>query len=590
MLKSLRIRNYALIDDLAVDFEPGLNVLTGETGAGKSIIIGAFSLLLGEKADADVIRAGRDSAVVEGEFELPAAGSTAQTAGRTVLTAILTELALDQPQDETVVIRRKVAGNGKSTALVNDHPVSNATLKRLGDVLVDLHGQHEHQSLLNRDLHLRVLDDFAGLISDQERVAELWFGCRAQQQELAARQEELQAKRARRDLTEFQFKELVAARLAPDEIAALSDERVLVESAEKRLTLVRELLAVLAEEEGAVQEQLSGAERRLEALAGLDERLATANADLKQAVAILDELWRNLVKYRDTVETTPGRLDEINERLFALERLVRKVHPQAGAIEKSAIEDLIGRRDQLGQELASLEVDETKIPVLEQELAQTRTKLTKAARELSRSRKQAATKLEAKLSREFAGLGLARAKLLVQIERREETDGLLAEGGKHYRVSESGADEVEFLFSANPGEEPRPLRKIASGGELSRIMLALKSVLAAGAQVPVMVFDEIDVGIGGRIADAVGRKLSRIADGRQVICITHLPQIARFAASHFLVSKSVQSERTVTRLSRLDPGARIEEIARMLAGAEITSAARTHAREMLNNVQPETIE
>ena len=606
MLKSLRIQDYALIDDLTVDFAPGLNVLTGETGTGKSIIIGALSLLLGERTDSDMIRTDRESAVIEGVFTVNPKSEIQNP--KCPVQRLLSDLALEAAADDQLVIRRKVTRQGKSTCLVNDNTVSAASLKRIGDFLVDLHGQHEHQSLLNRDLHLEVLDDFAGLSAKGEALAALYREYRTIERELGAEQEELKTRRARRDATEFQLQELRDARLDPDEIARLNGERELVESAEKRLTLIRELLEVMTEGEGAVQERLSGAGRRLETLAQLDPQLAASKVDLKQAMSLLDELGRTLVKYRDTVEATPGRLDEINERLFRLERLVRKYCPQSVALDPAAIAHLIAERDRLDEELAGLEVGEFHILGLEEDLGEVRGKLLYAARELSRLRKKAKTRLETMLVRDLAGLGLTKAQLAVQVELRPDEAGLLVEGTGRYRLDETGIDDVEFLFSANPGEALKPLRKIASGGELSRIMLALKSVLAASDQVPTMVFDEIDTGIGGRIAEAVGRKLARIAgqvtamkdqrsktkdqnpkskiqnpESKQVICITHLPQIARFAETHFLVTKNVQAGRTTTRLVRLSPDERVGEIARMLAGAQVTNAARVHAQELLSN-------
>jgi len=573
MLKSLRIRNYALIDDLNIDFTSGLNVLTGETGAGKSIILGALSLILGEKSDTDMIRTGSDAAVVEAEFELSSVPPG--------LKQPLAELALDLSVESGLVIRRKVARSGKGACLVNDLTVSLPILKRLGDSLVDLHGQHEHQSLLNSEQHLLVLDDFAKLHASRQELAGRFQDFRRQEAELERLRAELKTRREHQDFTTAQLRELQAARLTPDEPERLRGEQELLETVEKRQSLIQELAAILVEQEGSAQEHLSAAARRLEALAQLDPRLARAEADLKQAAALIDEVGRETVRYRETIEHAPGRLDEVNERLFLIERLARKHCPGSAQADRSGVEALIAEQDRLARELEGLETDETRLPRLEQEQAAARTELTRIARHLSHARQKAKDEFETSLNRQFPALGLASARVLVQMELIEDPDGLYVQAGRNYRLDASGADHVEFLFAANPGEDPRALRKVVSGGELSRVMLGLKSLLAGQNQVPVMVFDEIDTGIGGRVAEAVGRKLGQLARRQQVICITHLPQIARFAATHFLVSKTTQAGRTVTRLARLEPEDRVQELARMLAGDRITETALTHARELL---------
>jgi DNA repair protein RecN (Recombination protein N) len=573
MLKALRIRDYALIDSLTIEFAPGLNVLTGETGAGKSIILGALSLILGEKADTDMIRTGSEAAIVEAEF----------TSDRPGIKRLLEDLALDPPDGNDLVVRRKVARTGKGACLLNDHSVSLPLLKQLGDILIDLHGQHEHQSLLNPDLHLLVLDEFAGLNADRDELGEKYQVFQTRAAELNRLRQELKLRRERQDLTAFQVQELQAARLAPDEFARLFRERELLDTAERRRVLVAELSGILTEQEGSVQEQLSAAAKRLEALVRLDPDLARTGADLNQAVAVLDDVNRAVARYQEAFEHSPGRLDEINERLFLIERLVRKYAPPATQPDAAGVEFLLAEQARLSRELASLETDETRLPELEKAQAVALAELTKLAHQLSLARARARTKFEQGLTKQMPELGLGSARLLVQSEPVEDPAGLYVASGKCYRLDATGIDRIEFLFAANPGEAPRPLRKVASGGELSRVMLALKSMLADRNQVPVMVFDEIDTGIGGRMAEAVGRRLSRLARNQQVICITHLPQIARFASDHFQVSKTRRGSRTVTRIARLEPEARLQELARMLAGDRITETAINHARELLKS-------
>jgi len=571
MLRSLRIQNYALIDDLTIEWSPGLNVLTGETGAGKSIILGALSLVLGEKADPDAIRTGRDSASVEAVFD--AAPATWE---------VVTELALEGDDDRQLAIRRKVAREGKAGIFVNDHSATAATLKRLGDSLVDLHGQHEHQSLLRRELHLLVLDDFAGLTAGARKLADSYQEYRRTEGELNDLLAELAAKRNRRDLTLAQQQELTQSNLLPDEIDALNQEQQLLSSSGQRHTLAHEISDVLSESEGSVLELLAGCARRLDSLAELDPKLAARKAELSQAMATLDELWRALVGYQESTDFSPGRLEEINERLFSLQKLIRKHCSPSAGIDSAAVQELIALRERLTRELDSLELDGTRTQELQKGLNSLHKNLVKEAEKLSQARLKAKARFEQKLNQEFLELGMPKARIAAQVERLEQPDGLYEDKGTRYRLDSRGIDDVEFLFSANPGEDLKPLRKIASGGELSRIMLALKSVLSDSDPVPVLVFDEIDTGISGRIAEAVGGKLSRLARDKQVICITHLPQIARFAAAHFRVSKETRAGRTQTRIARLDEPDRVEELASLLAGKEVTATARAHARELLS--------
>jgi DNA repair protein RecN (Recombination protein N) len=570
MLRTLRIQNYALIDDLTIEWSAGLNVLTGETGAGKSIILGALSLLLGEKADPDAIRTGKDSAAVSAVFDTTRATWEA-----------VAELALEGDDEKQLAIRRKVAREGKGNVLVNDHATTAAVLKRLGDSLVDLHGQHEHQSLLRRELHLLVLDDFARLAPLRSELAEAYGKYRRLEAELKDLRTELLARRNRRDLTETQYRELKDANLDPAELEALQTEQQLLGSKEQRHTLAAEISAALSENEGSVLESLAACQRRLDALAELDPKLASRQADLKQAASLLDELWRTLVGYQEASDLAPGRMEEINERLFLLQKLIRRHCPADAGIDAAAVRELAALRDRLATELSSLEVDETRTGELEQQLEALRKDLVRQARKLSQARLKAKAQFEPRLNREFLALGMPKARIEVGIELLEQADGLFEDQGRCYRLDAQGIDDIEFLFSANPGEELKPLRKVASGGELSRIMLALKSVLSDTDPVPVLVFDEIDTGISGRIAEAVGEKLARLAKEKQVICITHLPQIARFASAHFEVSKETRAGRTQTRIARLSEPERVEELARLLAGKEVTATARAHAAELL---------
>ncbi len=566
MLAELRVRNYALIEDLTIELSPGLNVLSGETGAGKSIIIGALSLLLGDKPDTDMIRTGADSAQVEGRFE--AGKAVAAECSALGITA-------DEPGPALLILRRRTERSGRGAVHANDSSLTVAALQKLGDRLVDLHGQHQHQLLLKPEVHLDILDEYAGLWPERREFAELFRTFEQAQAELAGLDRELAERRARRDLTEFQLKELTDAQVKPGEAEDLARERELLQTAERRFTLTRQLEELLSEQEGSIVGLLGAAGKTLSDLAQLDPCLAERRQVLTEAQAGADDLWRALVRYREAIEFSPERMDAVNARLFLFEKLERKY-----GLPVSELPELEAR---LKAELDSIEVDSSRRDELAKRLDRTSRELVKTADALSRKRTGVRTDLEKRLKAEFEALGLGSAELSVRITRTPDSGGIYERDGQKYRLTPAGVDAVEFLFSANPGEELRPLRKVASGGELSRIMLALKSVLSQADPVPTLVFDEIDVGIGGKIAEAVGKRLARLARTHQVICITHLPQIAKYADRHLLVSKSTRAGRTLTTIKLLGDADRVEELARMTSGAAITKASIAHAREMLES-------
>jgi DNA repair protein RecN (Recombination protein N) len=564
MLAEIRIRNYALIDDLMVEFSPGLNVLSGETGAGKSIIIGALTLLLGDKPDADMIRTGADTAQVEGRFDLDK-----RVAGECSALGIpMAEDGLAQ-----LLLRRRTERSGRGAAYANDSGITIAALQKLGDRLVDLHGQHQHQLLLRPETHLDILDEYGGLSTERDGFADRFRAFEEKSAELTRLDKELAERRARRELTEFQLKELSAAQVKPGELDELNRERDLLQTAERRFTLARQLEELLSEQEGSIIGLLGVASKTLGELADLDPVLAERRALLNEARAGADDLWRELVRYRESIEFSPERMDEVNSRLFLIEKLERKYGLRA--------DELATLEAKLKAELESTELGGSHRAELVAELAALRQDLTARADALSRKRGRARSELEKRLSSEFEVLGLGKAVLSVSLGRVPDPDGVYERSGEHFRLTPTGVDAAEFLFSANPGEELRPLRKVASGGELSRVMLALKSVLSQADPVLTLVFDEIDVGIGGKVAESVGKRLARLARTHQVICITHLPQIAKYAERHLLVAKSVRGNRTLTSIRTLDADARVEELARMTSGATVTKTSLAHAREML---------
>jgi DNA repair protein RecN (Recombination protein N) len=563
MLTELSIRDYALIETLRLELGPGLTVLTGETGAGKSIVVGALSLLLGGRADSDMVRTGADSALVEARFEL-----NEEMAEQCRALGIEPGSAAEP----VLILRRRVERNGRGTCHANDSGLTLAALERLGDRLVDLHGQHQHQFLLRPDVHLDILDDYAGLTQERAEFSERFHACEQTRTELARLEQELATKSARRDLTEFQARELTDAAVEPGEAAALQRERELLESAERRHTLVHETRQLLSEGEVTACGLVGAAEKALAELSRIDDRLAERRSVLAEARVLLDELWRELVRYGETIDFSAERLDAVNARLFLIERLERKYGVSADELPTLA------RR--LQAELGDAAADNDRRDALAARLASLQAELVARARRLSRQRNRSRARLEQQLHQELAAVGLGRAELVIDI--RFPSDAELAAV-----LTERGGDTAEFLFTANPGEERRPLRKVASGGELSRIMLALKGVLAHADPVPTLVFDEIDSGIGGRVAETVGQRLARLGRTHQVICITHLPQIAKYAARHLLVEKSTRGARTRTQVRELDAESRVLELARMAGGATVTRAALAHAREMLKSADLE---
>lgn len=554
MLVELRVRSYALIDDLAVEFGPGLTVLTGETGAGKSIIVGALSLALGERHDATMIRTGADDCTVEARFT-----------GAERLAGECREQGIEIENDE-IIIRRRANRDGRSSAWLNGAAVTAGALRRLGDRLVDLHGQHQHQLLLNPEAQLDILDAAAQLAAARATYRAGYDALRAAEAELTALEADTAERRRRRDLVEYQARELAEAAIAPGEIAGLRREQELLASAERRQALARELEELLSEREGSVLELAAAVAARLGALAKLDPSLAEGIEPARTVQALLDDIWRTVTGYRESVQFAPERADEINARLFRIEKLERKYSLPADELPALAAK--------LAAELESAELDETRSTDLRRDTEVRRRALLREAAAISGRRRAAGIDLARRVGAEFRALGLEHARLEVAVTTPP------APGAAD--LTPTGFDAVEFRFSANPGEELKPLRRVASGGELSRIMLALKSSLARAEFVPVMVFDEIDAGIGGRVAEAVGRRLARLGRRQQVICITHLPQLARCADHHFLIAKTTSRGRTRTGLHRLEGEERVRELARMTAGATVTATALAHARELLD--------
>jgi DNA repair protein RecN (Recombination protein N) len=548
MLRVLRIRHLAVIQAVEVEFTPGLNVLTGETGAGKSMLVEAVGLLLGGRAAADLVRTGEAQAEVEATFV--------------------------EPGGRERHIRREVTSGGRSRAFVDGAPLSAAGLRELTRRFVELHGQHAHQSLLDPATHLPALDAEAGLMPRLARTAEQWSRVRALQDQLDRLRMDAREKAARLDLIAFQLGEIeaVAPRQDEDEeLAAL--ERVLA-SADRVQRLCEESYALLYEGDTAVLPGLGGIWKRLGEVATLDPQVAPYLDARDSIKAQLEDLAFFLRRYADGIDASPARLQQVGDRLASIERLKRKYGP--------TLADVIARSAVLADERRLLSGAEGSAADLQQAFDRARDAYLTVARDLSSARRAAATRFTARLEQALADLAMPHARVEVRFNPTELPFDAW---------SERGIDQAEFFLSANPGEDPRPLARIASGGELSRVMLALRTPETGPGDgearpAPTMVFDEVDAGIGGRVADVVGARLRALGDRGQVLCITHLPQIAARATTQFRIDKAIRGHRTVTSVERLDAGGRVEEIARMMAGGGVTDAVRQSARDLLSSAIP----
>ena len=563
MLANLRVRNYALLDEVDIEFTPGLNVLTGETGSGKSILIGALGLILGGRATSEAIRGGARAATVEGLFE---GACDAQ------VQALLSESGVDT-EEGTLIIRREVSRDGRNRCTINGCLVTVSVLKNLGALLVDLHGQHDHQSLLNPRTHRGFLDGFEDAGAQRQRVAEAYRRFTERSEALRRLEDELAATREREDLYRFQLDELDQADLSPGEDEELERERSVLENAEQLIRVASDAFEALAEGEGAAVDGLVRVIRALEEAERIDPALGEALGGVRNARYQLDDCIDFLRRYRDRVEYDPARLEEVLDRLDLVGRLKRKY----GA----TIADVVACRDRIAGELDLMDTVDERRDRLRAEVEASRQELTERAKALSDRRKQVARKLESRVVAELAELGMGKTGFQVSIDWQASEDGPLRIDGRAYRVDAHGMDRIEFLISPNAGETLKPLVSIASGGEISRVMLALKVILAESDRMPTLVFDELDIGIGGRIAESVGHRLKLLSRDHQVLCITHLHQVACWGRTHFTVHKQSARGRSVTLVDHLDEDGRVREIARMLAGETVDAMALSHAREML---------
>jgi DNA repair protein RecN (Recombination protein N) len=549
MLRFLRIRRLAVIDSVEVEFDPGLNILTGETGAGKSILVEAVGLLLGGRASGDLVRTGEESAAIEAIFE---------------------------NDGEELLIRREITAQARSRAFINGELTTVGALKDLSSRLIELHGQHEHQTLLDPATHLAALDAFGTHDKFLAPVAAAFESLRDSITELGRARTAAAQRINRQELATFQLNELERAGLRPGEDDELAATRQVLANAERVERLCEESYASLYEQDDAALATLGGVWRRVGELAAIDPRFLPY-LDARDAIkSQLEDLAMFLRRYADGIEASPAALQQVEERLALLERLKRKYGP--------TLADAITKRDALREEIQALEHGEERVAELERHQQAARSRYLAAATELSNARRQSAGGFARALEGVLADLAMERTRFDVRFGDNLAEDSWGAQG----------FDQAEFYVSPNIGEDVRPLARIVSGGELSRIMLAMKTLTATArhgfstaedrrpsATTPGLIFDEVDAGIGGRVADVVGRKLRVLGSAFQVLCITHLPQIAAYADTHFEIQKRIEKGRTLTTVGRLTENGRVEEISRMLGGAGVTEAIRASAREMI---------
>lgn len=561
MLRELSIKNFAVIDQVALDLGPGLNVLTGETGAGKTIILNALGLLLGGRTSSDIIRHGEEEATVEALFEsLPQA----------------LQLRLGESgygDEDELVIKRIVSRSGKNRIYLNGSLCPLTLLAEIGSHLIRIYGQHEHHSLLRSESHLALLDAHGALEDKAEEMKKRYHSFRTAWDQLREAREKLERARREEDLLRAQAEEISRASLRIGEEEELLARKEILIHAEKLHQGCKEGEEILYEGEDAVVGRLGRVLARLKELAGIDNTLNNPVELINSSLAQLEEATSALRHYTDRVEFDSQALEQLEDRLAEINRLKRKY--------SGSVEDILKIRERVEQDLAALDRGGEEIGALEQALEKTRRSAWEEAEALSNERSRVSRKIKKELEREVESLGMPKTVFDARFLREEgiQDDPPFLIGGR--KITEDGIDQIEFYFSPNPGEPVKPLAKVASGGELSRVMLAIKSLVLTRGDIPTLLFDEVDAGIGGSVAEMVGNKLKNVADSHQVICVTHLPQIAALANFHYVVEKEIAKGRTFTKVKKLSDRDRVSEVARMLGGIKVTDQAKRHAAEMI---------
>ena len=550
MLKLLKIRNYTLIDVLTIEFDKGLTVVTGETGAGKSMIVEAIATLCGSRMEEVLIRSAKDYAEVTGVFGIQPA-----------ITERLKQSGISLEDD--LIVRRKIEKGKRQNSYINDQIVSVNLLKEIAREMVDLIGQYENQSLFFAKNHLLLLDSFADIGDVKSEYANNFRGYRQAYKQLQNMLEKIQQKDDKIDYLKYQIDEIEKADLQPGEEEELNAEKDLLTSSEKRSLLSGELISNLYEEENSLLERAAQAKKSFDELCNYDKKLLKLNEKLATIVSTIDDIYRELSSYHSQIEFSQERLDFVQDRLETINKIRKKYG--------KTLQEINHYLGNLKKDLTTIETQDETIKKLQERIKNTETILNKQAQQLTERRRSAAVTLQKKILELLFQLGMKKARFQIRIADKE--------------MDETGKDDVEFFISTNPGENLKPLRKIASGGEISRISLSLKAVLSEADKIPTIIFDEVDTGIGGRIAEAVGSLLAKISKKHQIVCITHLPQISIFADNHILVTKEIKGKQTFAKVARIDGEIRKLEIARMLGGKDITKKTMEHAAEFLKSIQ-----
>lgn len=564
MLKSFEVKDYALIEHIAVEFGNGLNIITGETGAGKSILIDAMSLLLGERASTEVIRKGATKSFVEGIFNVK---------GNKKVKSLLDENEIEF--NDELIIRREISFKGSNRCFINDTPVNLNLVKDIGNLLVDLHGQHEHQSLLRTETHIDYLDEFGDYEDLLHQYRKIYSELLQKESELKELQSKENNIKEKKEFYYFQIKEIDNISPEEDEEEKLIAELKILENSEKLAESTTEIYQLLYESDNSIQTALAKVKTLLQKLNEIDKSFSEVLNESESALAQITDISSFIRNYNSKINLDPEEVEEKRQRLGAINLLKKKYG--------GSIKSILEYRKKIGDEFELAENFSGKINGLSKNIFELKKNAGSLAKNLSKKREQAAKLVKKGIEETLKELGIQHPQFKTQIVNKQNDDesGVFADG-KYFNSTSKGIDEVEFFISANPGEDLKPLSKVASGGEVSRIMLSLKSTLAKNDKLPLLIFDEIDVGISGRVAQKVGKALKNLSAFHQVISITHLPQIAGFADHHFSIEKVTQNERVISSIKKLPESERITEIARLLSGEKITEASLKSARELID--------
>ncbi|PIS45658.1 MAG: DNA repair protein RecN [Ignavibacteria bacterium CG08_land_8_20_14_0_20_37_9] len=562
MLKTLYIKDYALLEQISIEFEKGLNIITGETGAGKSILIDAMSLLLGERASNEVIRKGAEKAIVEGIF-------SAENNER--IDTLLEQNEIEKSNE--LIVRRELSVKGSNRCFLNDTPVALNVIKEVGNLLVDLHGQHEHQSLLRTETHIEFLDDFGSLeqpLSDFKKEYDQLHLLQKNLNELRAKENLLKEKK---DLYEFQRKEIEAISPLENEDESISSELHILENSEQLLELTNDISQQLYDSEKSIYDSLINVQQKINTLAKIDKTFAETSGELQSVVAVINDITNVVRKYNAQIELEPQKLEELRSRFQSINLLKKKYG--------GTLQALLDHYKKILNEIKLAESFEDEIKKMKQAIHQQKETLAKLASELSQRRNELGKKISKEVKEALKVLGIPQSIFEVKI-LQTTVEQNLQNDGTPFRFNSRGYDEVEFFISTNLGEDTKPLSKVASGGEISRIMLALKTILARNDKLPLLIFDEIDTGISGRISQKVGQALKNLAAFHQIISITHQPQIAALADIHFAVEKKIVEDRVVSSIKKLKNEERIREVAKLLSGEVVTETSLQTAKELMS--------